>query len=130
MAIDTAGVLAIFRVYATEFASTADATVNALTGIIGPRVHADAFGDVRSEAIARRVAHELTMQARATSASLGAAGVGPVSSIGSGDLSISFGASAPSSYGDADAELRQTRHGLAYLALRDERAAVLPALIV
>lgn len=127
--VDTDAVLAVFRVMAPEFASTADATVSALAGIVGIGVSSDTFGARTSEAIARLCAHELTLQARAAAASAGAAGAGPIASIGAGDLSISFGAASSLSMGAEDDALRQTSHGLAYLAIRQSRSAMGPYLI-
>jgi hypothetical protein len=130
VAYDAAAVLALFRVYAPEFASTADATVNALSSLLVDTVSVDAFGARTGEAIMRLAAHELTVQARDAGVTAGGRSAGPVMSVGTGDLSISYGAlgAGTASTSEEDA-LRTTRHGLAYLRLRDSRAAVMPALI-
>lgn len=130
MAYDAAAVLALFRAYVPEFAATADATVNALSSLLADTVSSDAFGARTGEAIMRLTAHELTLQARDTAVTAGARSAGPVMSVGTGDLSISYGAlgAGVAATSEEDA-LRTTRHGIAYLRLRDSRAAVLPAVI-
>lgn len=127
--IDTEAVLAVFRVLASEFASTADATVNAVTSLLGQRVSPAAFGGATSEAIARLVAHELTLQARDAAASAGGRAAGPVTSVRAGDLSVTYGAVATVTHSYEEAELQQTRHGLAYLRLRDSRGGVTPYIV-
>lgn len=127
--IDSGAVLALVRVLAPEFASTSDDDVNALTSILGQGVSSSAFGSRTSEAVCRLVAHELTLQARDAAQTAGARGAGPVTSVRAGDLSVTYGAPANTAHTHEEAELRSTRHGLAYLRLRDSRAAVSPALI-
>lgn len=121
MATDTAAILAVFRVLAPEFSATSDATVNALTGVLADTLTASVFGGQISSAVARLAAHELTLQARDAASSAGARGVGAVASVGSGDLSISFAGPSSPSFSSEDDELRQTRHGLAFLRIRDSR---------
>lgn len=123
MAVDTAAILAMFRVVAPEFTATADATVNALSSIEGTKVSSTAFGSDTSEAVAERVAHRLELQARAATETASARGPGAVNSVRTGDLSISrsIGWAAESA---GDAYWAQTAHGLAYLALRDEQGEV------
>lgn len=124
MAVDTAAVLASIRVLAPEFASADDADINALSSILGGAVSADAFGARTTEAVARIVAHEMTLQARAAASSAGAAGVGAINSLRAGDLSITFGGMTATSGSHEDEHYRQTHHGLAYLQIRDSRAGV------
>lgn len=121
--VDTEAILAVFRVVAPEFASTSDATVNALSAIEGTKVSSTAFGANTSEAVARRVAHLLELQAKAAAESASARGPGAVTSVGTGDLSISrsLGVQAATA---GEAWWMQTVHGLAYLALRDEQGEV------
>lgn len=125
MAVDTAAILAVFRVVAPEFSATSDATVNALSAIEGTKVSATAFGANTSEAVAQRVAHILEIQARAAAeASVPSArGPGMVTSAHTGDLSVSrsVGYTAATA---GDAWWMQTAHGLAYLALRDEQGEI------
>lgn len=123
MAVDTAAILAVFRVVAPEFASTSDATVNALSAIEGTKVSSTAFGSDTSEAVARRVAHLLELQARAAAETASARGPGAVTSVSTGDLSLSRTLGFQAATG-GDAFWAQTVHGLAYLALRGEQGEV------
>jgi hypothetical protein len=118
----SASVLALFRALAPEFSATADATVEALIDIRILSINSTAFGARTSEAVALLVAHELTMQARAAASSTGALGVGALTSVRAGDLSLSYGAPSSVSLSHEDDALRQTHHGLAYLAIRDSRS--------
>lgn len=122
--VDTATVLATFRIIATEFASTVDADVEALIAIEAPKVSAEAFGTDTIEAVALRVAHRLELGARRAAASAGARGVGSASSVKTGDLAITYALSAMSSTTNDEAYWRQTDHGLSYLALRDSQPEV------
>lgn len=122
--MSTASVLGLFRILASEFASTADATVEAVIDIATLAVSSAAFGARTSEAIARITAHELTLLARAAAVSAGSSGVGPVTSLSAGDLSVSYGGLSSVSSTHEDDHYRQTHHGLAYLQIRDSRAEV------
>lgn len=122
--VDAAAVLATFRVIASEFASTSDDDVNALTSIEAPKVSADAFGVDTIEAVALRVAHRLDLTARRAAASAGARGVGTVTSVKTGDLALTYGFTATTTDSNSDAYWRQTGHGLAYLNLRDSQPEV------
>ncbi len=121
MAVDTEAILALFRVLAPEFSATVDDTVEALASVTGTWVSPTAFGSRTSEAAARLTAHELTMQARASS---GSGGAGAISSIRSGDLAVSYAALPAPTSPSGDDVFRQTIHGLAYLQIRDSRAEV------
>jgi len=123
MAVDTDAILAVFRVVASEFASTSDATVNALSAIEGTKVSSVAFGASTSVAVAHRVAHLLELHAKAAAESASARGPGAVTSVGTGDLSISRSLSLQAATAN-EAWWMQTVHGLAYLALRDEQGEV------
>jgi hypothetical protein len=123
MAVDTAAILAVFRVVAPEFSATSDATVNALSAIEGTKVSATAFGANTSEAVAHRVAHLLEIQARLAAETASARGPGVTTSVSTGDLSISRSLSITAATA-GDAWWMQTAHGLAYLALRDEQGEI------
>ena len=84
-----------------------------------------AFADAWTEAMARAVAHRLEIAAR--TASVGPGVVGAVTSISERTRSIGASATAPS---PADADWSQTGNGLAWLALRDSRAAVAAPLAI
>lgn len=119
--------LATFRLIAPEFSGTSDDTVSGLLSLCSGWITASVFGARAGEAVARLAAHELTMQARRTAAAVGSSGVGGVTSLRAGDLSVSYGAalgagSAANNHQDDD--YRQTSHGLAFLNLRDSRAEV------
>lgn len=119
----TTSVLGLFRILAAEFAATADASVEAVIDIVTLHVSSAAFGARTSEALARLTAHELTLLARAAAVAAGNAGVGAVTSLSAGDVSVSYGGLSTSSIAGDD-HLRQTHHGLAFLAIRDSRAEV------
>lgn len=112
-------VLTTFRAVASEFAATSDEVVGEWTDIVSEGLDAATFGARMNLACARLVAHELTLEARILA---GADGVGAVTSIRTGDLSVSYGGSTAT--GDADDAFRQTTHGLAFLAIRNSRAGV------
>lgn len=110
-----------FRIVATEFASTVDATVETWVSLVSERISTEVLGARSTEAAARIVAHELTMLARQQA--IGGAAVGPVQSKSAGQVSVSWGSQGFStSRGSEDDWYRQTIHGLAYLQIRDSRA--------
>jgi hypothetical protein len=118
-------VLPIFRIVASEFSATSDSDVEDVVGIVAGSITPSVFGTRAAEAVAQLAAHQLTMSARAEAMSAGSAGVGAVSSIGTGDLSVSFGfASAFASSSHEDDYYRQSSHGLAYLQIRDSRSEI------
>jgi len=114
-------VLPVFRIVAKEFASTSDSDVEDMVGIVAGWIAPSVFGTRATEAVARLAAHELTMSARAEAVSVGSAGVGPVSSVRTGDLAVAFGASSFGSTSTEDDYFKATRHGIAYLQIRDSR---------
>ena len=120
MSTESEAVLPIFRKLAPEFASTVDATVEDLIDECVLWLDSETFGSRTSSAVARLVAHELTLQAREAATSTGSSGVGPVTSIGS----VAFAGPSVSSHSHEDEYYRQTRHGLAFLQIRDSRAEV------
>lgn len=126
MPVNTAVILATFRVVAPELSAVADDTVNALSSLEGPKVSTDAFGEDTTEAIALRVAHILTLQARDASMTAAARGPGAVTSIGTGDLSVSRGLSGYTARDNDEAFWSQTGHGLRYLSLRSEQGDIGP----
>jgi hypothetical protein len=119
---ESEAVLPLFRKLAKEFASTADGDVEDLIDVCAGWLSFAVFRARTSEAIARLVAHELTLSARRAAASAGSAGVGPVTSQSAGDLSVTYGALSSISSTHEDDYYRQTHHGLAYLQIRDSRA--------
>lgn len=85
------------------------------------RIDQSVFGTLYEQALARIVAHLLELRRRSiANIASGIAGVGPIASVGTGDLSISFGggnsASTDPSYDAAWYSL--TDHGREFLALR------------
>lgn len=113
-------VLAVFRVVAKEFASVSDGDVGDVIDIVSTSIDAETFGNRTSLACAYLAAHELALVARAQA---GASGVGPVSSIRTGDLSVSYATPATPLAAD-DAYYGQTSYGLAFLQIRGSRAGV------
>lgn len=130
-AVTTAAVLAVFRVFAPEFAATSDDDVNAVISLCLDRVSSTAFGSRTSEALARVTAHELTLQARAANAaSGGVSGSGAVTSLKAGDVAVTFqGVNQALSLNHEDAYYSQTSHGQAYLQIRDSRAYTGPLIL-
>lgn len=127
---DTAAILAVFRVVADEFASTADSVVEAWISIEVARLSAFAFGTALNEAVARRVAHELTLKARNAAAAGSGSAVGAVTSVRTGDLSLGYGGSGLTAGSDAEiAYYQQTTHGIRFLLLRDSRPYIGPMVI-
>lgn len=116
--------LSVFRVLAPEFATTSDSDVNTMIAQVATRIDTTSFTGVVDAAQARLAAHEFTLIARAAASSGGASGAGPVTSLRAGDLSVSFGTTAAALVSSGDDYYRSTHHGLAYLQLRDTRAAV------
>jgi hypothetical protein len=116
--------LTVFRLYAPEFATTADADVETMIVQVATRIDTPSFTGVVDAAKARLAAHEFTLIARAAASSGGAAGVGPVASLRAGDLAVAYGALAGAVASAGDDYYRSTHHGLAYLQLRSTRAAV------
>ena len=128
---DSAAILAVFRVVAPEFSSTLDADVTALISIEVPRLSVAGFGSALSEAVACRVAHRLTLQARDSAAAGSGAAAGAVTSVRTGDLSVNYASSGLSiAPGDTEAAYySQTTHGLRFLALRNSRPTIGPMVI-
>jgi hypothetical protein len=124
VAIDTAAILALFRILASEFSATADDDVEELASVCGGWVSSAAFGSRTSEAAARLVAHELTLQARIAASGAAAAGAGAVQSVSTGDLSVAYASLPQGATPNGDDVFRQTIHGLAYLQIRDSRSEV------
>ena len=120
-----AGILAIFRILASEFATTSDSDVNDMIDIKILSLYAPHFGARMSEAVALLCAHEFALLAAVAAAGgSGAGGVGPITSKRAGDLAIGWGGISYSAGSNEDAAYQQTRHGLAFLVIRDSRANV------
>ena len=109
------------RVYAPELASVADATLETLITNVSGHIYASDFGGRATEAIARLAAHEQTLIARDAAAGVGNAGSGEVTSLRAGDLSVNYGGSGVAAEDFSEAYYKQTRHGTAFLAIRDSR---------
>lgn len=117
--------LSLFRALASEFAAKTNTEVTDMIDIVTLWITASVFGARASEAVAELAAHVFELEARRAASSGGAAGVGPVQSIKAGDLAVSYGTTGNlQSRSFTDDALRQTSHGLAFLAIRDSRANV------
>jgi hypothetical protein len=121
--------LSRFRLYAPEFASVSDGDVGLLIDDAAEVLLPAAWGTIYPQALARWAAHLQTLAARAAAAAPGLGGGGSVSSISTGALSVAFGSSGYTASTASDAWLSTTPHGLAFLALRDTRAATAPMLL-
>ena len=113
------------RAYYAPAAALSDAAVDAALPWAYHMTGRAAFGEAWTEAMARAVAHRLEIAAR--TASVGPGVVGAVTSISERTRSIGASASATS---PADADWSQTGNGLAWLTLRDSRAAVAAPLAI
>lgn len=118
-------VLSTFRTLAPEFsvADYPDADVEDMIDLVTPRLDASVHGSRMTEAVALLVAHELALQARRAASGVGVSGVGGVTQMSAGDLSVSF-AGLAQVRNVSDEYFRQTSHGLAYLQLRASRSGV------
>ncbi len=107
---------------APEFA--ADSRVATFVELAEERLSPGAWGAVYDTAVAYLAAHLLT-RAKATAAASAAVAESPgtVTARAAGDVSESYGTGAATVGSDADADLRTTRYGLAFLSLRSTRAA-------
>jgi len=114
-------VLPVFRIVAPEFVATSDDDVEDVVTIVAGSITPSVFGARVTEAVARLAAHQLTMSARAEAVSAGSAGVGSVSSVSTGDLSVAFAGPSYASTSAEDDYYKQSSHGLAYLQIRDSR---------
>lgn len=127
-ATQVAEVLTVFRQRAQEFASVADADVEAWIEIEGPNVSQAAFDDCWATAVAYRTAHMMKTTGEGAD-SLGTGGAGPVTSRKAGPRSISFG-SVSSSNDESDAAFwKESRYGRLYLSLRYAARANTPVWI-
>jgi len=107
-----------------EFGAVAQDKIDAYLDIATIRVPSSVWGDRSGYATALLAAHML-----ATSGALpgqgGGAGGGPVTAEAVGQVSRSFGSVGEASSGDA--ELRTTRYGIDFIALR--RETIIPGMI-
>lgn len=122
------GTLEKFRTYYPEFAGVSDAIVSEIISDVSLEFIPAKWGPYFPRGVIALTAHLLAIRARSAAAGLlggdgtGAAAVGSVNSVKTGDLSIAYGGSA-SVAGKAeaslsDAVLAQTPYGQEYLRLR------------
>lgn len=85
-----------------------------------PRVSVEVFGSLYEQAVARVAAHILELRRRqAASLASGVSTAGPVTSVKTGDLAVSYGGLGGGAGGSGDERyFGQTEHGQEYLALR------------
>lgn len=113
------------RAYYAPAAALSDAVVDAQLPWAYYLTGRGSFGDAWVEAMARAVAHRLELAARTSGG--GPGGVGAVTSISERTRSLGLSASG---IAPADADWAQTGNGLAWLALRDSRAAIAAPLAI
>lgn len=106
---------------APEFEDEPDATLDKALALAAQRINAGAFGQTYEQAAVFMAAHILKLRALSSGASaaqkLGF--VGPVTSVKSGDLSLSGpGLPAGNSGNDDETGLSRTEYGRSYLDLR------------
>lgn len=116
----------LLKAIAPELATETDERLSTFLELAAQRISARVFGRVYAQAACYLAAHLLTLANRATQA--GVAGAGPVASVGTGGLSVSFGQIATNT-ATADASLKSTSYGLEFLALRSSRAGTKPMLV-
>lgn len=128
----SASTLTRMRTLAPEFASTSDypdATLSIwLDDIAARAVGRTPFGLDYTNALCLYAAHALTMALRSASGP-GSGSVGAVTSVSAGPQSISYGLAVGATSSDTIAWLRQTTHGLAYLAIWFRRPAAMPTVV-
>lgn len=99
---------------------TMDAAINAAMLQLAAPVWAELF----EAGVANLAAHILTLRAKAVLlADAEIAAAGPVASVKTGDLAVTFGAVGAATASGGEASLRTTSYGLEYLRLRSMLAA-------
>lgn len=120
--------LQYLRAFAPELASVSDGDAGTMITAVTATLTGSAWGDaVFPQAVAYLAAHLLTLQARAAAMAVGLAGAGPLTSAGTGGLSLGFGGGGFT--GSEDVVLSTTAHGQQFIRLRNSRAAVAPLLL-
>ena len=120
----------LIRRIAPEFAAVTDAEVDSWVEIAEAQHTTTVFGNLATQAMARYAAHLMTRAGLGSAAagSGGASTVGTVSSVREGDLAVTYDggaiAAAAGRLSVGDADLATTRHGLAYLAIRNSRPTI------
>lgn len=118
--------LTTLKAIAPELADAGDERLETFLELAAQRISAKVFGAKYAQAAAYLAAHLLTLSNRASEA--GTAGAGPVTSVTTGGLSVSFG-QAPTGAATADASLKTTAYGLEFLAIRSSCARTKAALV-
>lgn len=116
------------RLFAAEFNTMSDETVEKWIEVVKPWVSKKQFGKLYDTALAYLVCHKMKISGCGENplGELGGIGVGfAFSSVSEGGSSISFGANQSSNL-NTDAELGLTSYGLQYLQLR--RSVIVPIL--
>jgi hypothetical protein len=114
----------LLKAIAPELEGETDERLDTFLELASQRVGPKAFGKLYAQAVVYLAAHLLTLSNRARDA--GVAAAGPVTSVGTGGLSLSFGAA--SSMGDES--LSSTIYGLEFLEIRDSRPSSKGRLII
>lgn len=125
--------LPLVRTIAPELADVNDVSIGVFLELAAARISASVFGNVYGQAVAYLAAHLATISQRAAySAGLGGgAGAGAITSVSTGGLAVSFGASASSTlHGFGDEALATTPYGLEFINLRSTRAATRGFLVI
>lgn len=102
---------------APEFSGETTADKETAIDMATQRLSSKAWGTLYQQAVVHLAAHVLKKRDRSTGSAQAAGFVGPVTSIKSGDLSIS--GPGPSTGGGSDADLKSTEYGQALLTLRE-----------
>lgn len=119
-------VIELIRLFAPEYDSIDDSTLELWIETVAPMVSKKQFGMLYKQALAYLVCHKLKMAGYGENplGDLGTIGVGfAVGSVSEGGSSISYGASQSSNLAE-DAELALTVYGLQFLQLR--RSVIVP----
>lgn len=114
----------LLKTIAPELASEPDERLDTFLTLAAQRVGPKAFGRVYQQAVAYLAAHLLTVSNRARDTGMAAAG--PVASVGTGGLSVSFGAVVAM----GDESLSTTSYGLEFIELRESRPSSKGRLII
>ena len=119
--MDTAKILSIFRLVASEFSDVDDEKVNSMIGLQGVRISQKAFGDKYDLAVAYLTAHafKLDEMLKGGGASSGGLTSGTVVSEKEGSISVGYAPPPLSRYNDGSL-YSKTAYGLLFLELRSQ----------
>jgi len=111
----------VLKALGPQYSSEPDATLETFLELAAQELDAQAWGSVYQQAVVLLALHKLTMRDRGEqkASTVSGGSSGPVDSVSTGDLSISFGSSTGfATSGVEVAALAQTSYGKQFLELR------------